>query len=1246
MRKRTKVLSAFLAYVLLLGTLSAITGTSYADGSQSEYVTNGGFESNFLNDGSWVVETSSSKAEIQHMAYASDQWMTKNEGNHAFKYWMNNTADQNQSFTVKQTIASMPAGSYELAVSSMGGEGSAAGHVTLFAGQAMSNAAVATTGYNKWGTVILKFDLEQDATNVVIGATVTGAPNAWGFLDSMSLKPVNAVPADIFVQKVEGLPDDFIKGVDVSSILALEDSGVTFYNEAGDKQDIFKTLSESGVNYVRVRVWNDPFDANRKGYGGGNNDLASAIEIGMRATANGMKLLVDFHYSDFWADPGKQQAPKAWPDDMTLEEKKTALYAYTKNSLTAMLNEGIAIGMVQVGNETNGGVSGEHNWTNMSALFKEGARAVREVDALDPQSNILVALHFTNPESSGRYAGYAKTLNDNGVDYDVFATSYYPFWHGTLSNLTSVLKDVANTYGKKVMVAETSYTYTAADGDGHGNTAPKSSGQTLNYPITVQGQAHALRDVIDAVADVGSAGIGVFYWEPAWLPVGPPDQLAQNKLKWEQFGSGWASSYAAEYDSHDAGVWFGGSAVDNQALFDFEGHPLPSLKVFQYVDTGAVALIKVDEIKDISLSVTQGETILLPQTVAVTFNNGTKGSAAVTWDSSDLQQATRGGVGTYVIDGTVDGGTVKAILEIMKQNHVANPSFENSDRSMWSIIYGEGSTAHTDYQNKASDAKSGSYSLHFYSDAGVDFKAEQTITDLAPGYYNLSMFLQGGDAANPEMYLYAKTTGASVLKQNTGVNGWVNWSNPQLQDILVTDGTLTIGARIKADAGAWGTLDDFYLYKARDYVQAVPVVNPPANPSTGIDVVVDGQPQGQIATAVPSTAGGQSVLTATLDADKIAALLDNAADKPTVFIPITSSVDKVSVGLTGATIKKMEDKQAVLEIQTEHGNYKLPANELFVQRISRELGDQVPLTEIKVSVTIAVGDEQAITRLEQAAEENRFSVVGTPIDFSVTASYNGTTVAVSPFKSYVERTIAIPDGVDPSRITTGLVLEPDGSVRHVPTSIAQRDGKYYAIINSLTNSLYSLVSNQAAFADMEGHWAKDAVNEMASRLIVNGLNADQFAPARSITRAEFAAIIVRALGLGENGSTNAFGDVQAGAWYNGAVAKAVGYNLIQGYEDGTFRPSAAITREEAMVILSRAMVVAGLDSGASASALSAFADAGDVSAWAEQAVAATVAKQLVQGNNGQLKPQSEITRAETATIVQRLLVETHLIDGH
>jgi arabinogalactan endo-1,4-beta-galactosidase len=304
----------------------------------------------------------------------------------------------------------------------------------------------------------------------------------------------------IFVEKVEGMPEDFIKGVDISSVISLEKSGVVFYNEEGQVQDIFKTLKEHGVNYIRVRVWNDPYDEQGNSYGGGNNDLETAVEIGKRAAQYGLKVLVNFHYSDFWADPSKQQAPKAW-EGLNIDDKANALYEYTKNAVDRMLSEGIDVGMVQIGNETTGRMSGENNWINIAKLMNAGSRAVREVSEAH-NKDILIAVHFTNPEKADEYHRYGMILKNFKVDYDVFASSYYPYWHGSLENLTNVLKDVADNFGKKVMVAEVSYAYTYENGDDFGNTVSEESYLAKPYPITVQGQANAVRDCIEAVVNV------------------------------------------------------------------------------------------------------------------------------------------------------------------------------------------------------------------------------------------------------------------------------------------------------------------------------------------------------------------------------------------------------------------------------------------------------------------------------------------------------------------------------------------------------------------------------------------------------------------------------------------------------------------------------------------------------------------------------------------------------------------------
>ena len=208
-------------------------------------------------------------------------------------------------------------------------------------------------------------------------------------------------------------------------------------------------------------------------------------------------------------------------------------------------------------------------------FFASGDQAIRDFDR-----SVLIAHHFANP-STGYYAWYAQVMDECNLDYDVFATSYYPYWHGTTENLTTVLKEIADTYNKYVMVAETAYPYTSEDGDTFGNAVSEDSDSAVfRYDVSVEGQAQCLTDVFQAVANVGEKGIGVFYWEPAWLGVNGISWEEQSSL-WKKYGSGWATDYAAEYDASVTGS--GGSSYDNQALFDFEGNSLKSLQVFRNI---------------------------------------------------------------------------------------------------------------------------------------------------------------------------------------------------------------------------------------------------------------------------------------------------------------------------------------------------------------------------------------------------------------------------------------------------------------------------------------------------------------------------------------------------------------------------------------------------------------------------------------------------------------------------------------
>ena len=639
---------------------------------------------------------------------------------------------------------------------------------------------------------------------------VTSRDSASAGVTNITTFPLPEGPEEstIFVEPVDGISDDFYRGMDASAVLALENSGVKYYNFDGEKQDVFMTLAQAGVNYIRLRVWNDPYDENGNGYGGGNNDVATAIALGQRATKYGMKVCIDFHYSDFWADPKKQFVPKAW-EGMDIEEKSDALYNFTLESLTQLLDAGVDVGMVQIGNEINNGMSGETDVANVRKLLTAGSKAVREA-AVNSGKEILVAVHYTNIDDMKKLDTLLTGLQVKEIDYDIVGLSFYPYWHGTMDDLKNAITHIRNTYGKKVYVAENAYCYTAEDGDGSANSVEGTDDLAEGYSASVQGQANEVRDVCAAASEAGAEG--VFYWEGTWIPVGPAD--ADNSDLWEKYGSGWASSYASGYDPKDAGQYYGGCSWDNQAMFDFTGHPLASLNVFKYLKYGATAPLAVDSIPEVTVACNIGTDPELPDTVSVIYNDRSEAQVPVIWNTDDVAAIDTKNGGNFTVSGTLDDGTeVTAAVTVDRINYVQNPSFEDSDTSMWTINY-SGETDPTDYQVKAADAHSGEVAFHFWSgSADMDFSIEQSFTDLEPGTYELSAFSQGGDLSDDaSMELYAMVDGKE-LTAPFKLTTYADWQNPTIPEIKVTDGSLTIGVRYKCNVNSWGTLDDVTLYK-------------------------------------------------------------------------------------------------------------------------------------------------------------------------------------------------------------------------------------------------------------------------------------------------------------------------------------------------------------------------------------------------------------------------------------------------
>ncbi len=421
---------------------------------------------------------------------------------------------------------------------------------------------------------------------------------------------------------------------------------------------------------------------------------------------------------------------------------------------------------------------------------------------------------------------------------------------------------------------------------------------------------------------------------------------------------------------------------------------------------------------------------------------------------------------------------------------------------------------------------------------------------------------------------------------------------------------------------------------------------PPSN--TGVDILVNGKAE-TAGTATTSKRADQTVTTIVVDQKKLQAKLTSAEQRPIITIPANMKTDVIVGELNGQMIKNMENKQAVLEIKTDRAIYTLPAYQINIDSVFDQIGKSVALEDIKIQIEISATTADMVKVVQQSATKGKFELVVSPVNFTIRGTYGDRSVEINKFDAYVERKVALPDDVDPAQITTGVVIEPNGTVRHVPTKISKIDGKYFAVINSLTNSTYSVVWHPVTFSDVANHWAKDMVNDMGSRLIFEGTGGSQFNPDRDITRGEFAVILVRGLGLQmEKGATTSFSDVKSTDPYRAAIDTAHVYQLLSGFDDGTFRPNEKITREQAMVIISNAMRLTGLKtklSGQSAEeTLRSYADGAKVSEWAKNGIADSVQAGVVSGrSDDKLAPKAYMTRAEFAAIMQRLLQKSGLI---
>jgi methionine-rich copper-binding protein CopC len=419
-------------------------------------------------------------------------------------------------------------------------------------------------------------------------------------------------------------------------------------------------------------------------------------------------------------------------------------------------------------------------------------------------------------------------------------------------------------------------------------------------------------------------------------------------------------------------------------------------------------------------------------------------------------------------------------------------------------------------------------------------------------------------------------------------------------------------------------------------------------PNTDLtDVIVNGI-SNSIATIKTKQENGVLVTTVNVDNSRLGAYLNSLASQhPKVVIPVNTNANTLVCQFNGTIISTMAQQDATLEIRTSDISYSVPLAGVDLQGAIEQLGSGAKLSNVNIDIQIAQSNKDTMKIIEDTANKNNHLILVKPVEFKITVSWGSKIVELNGFKSFLERTIAIPEGVNPKKITTGVVLNNDGTFSHVPTIVIEVGGKYYAKINSLTNSTYTVIQNIISYKDMEGHWAKDVVNDLGSRLILSNVNKDIFGPNEEITRAEFASNIVEALGLMRpHTGKEVFKDVRSNDWYFDAVSIAYERGIVKG-DNGVFKPEDKITRAEAMLILSRAMEIAKLDINMSEDKqnklLAKYSDKGQVAYWAKSSVAACLNSGIVVGIDKKILPNKNITRAETAIMIRRILKEARLI---
>ncbi|MFJ1753370.1 arabinogalactan endo-beta-1,4-galactanase [Kitasatospora sp. NPDC088134] len=510
------LVSAAAAIPLATTAVAGLPGTAHAAAALG----NGGFEAGGTG-------TATPAGWSTYSAAGSNGASFTEAGGHGGSYRLTHYAAAAYKVETYQYLSGLADGRYTLTAWVRSGGGQNSAYLALRnCGSAEQRTDLPVTPNGAWVRLVTSVQVTGGQCTISINSDANAGN--WINVDDVSFAPGST-----------GVP---VRGVDVSTLKKSEDKGGVYKYADGSTGDALSILHADGANYARLKVWVNPAD--------GYNTKARVLAMAKRAKALGMGLLIDFHYSDTWADPGAQTVPSAW-SGYSLDQLESAVYDHTYDVLNTLKAQGTTADIVQIGNEINGGVlwpqGSTSNWSNLAALLSRGAEAAKAVSG-----STKVALHLAK---GGDDAG-ARTFFDNavsrGVPFDLIGLSYYGYWHGPLSDLQTTLDDLAARYGKQVFVAETAYAFTLANNDALENNLATASQLQAGYPATQAGQAANLRDVLNVVEAVPNGrGLGVFYWEPTWTAVP---------------GNGWNPADPAS-----------GDAWENQALFDYGNRPTAAM---------------------------------------------------------------------------------------------------------------------------------------------------------------------------------------------------------------------------------------------------------------------------------------------------------------------------------------------------------------------------------------------------------------------------------------------------------------------------------------------------------------------------------------------------------------------------------------------------------------------------------------------------------------------------------------------